>query len=157
MSILAGAVLTLLARRANLIFMEQPANKLSPSEGGKMRASKLSPERRSEIARQAVRMRWAKARGLKTVLPEVVSTEPSMPEAKLKGVLRLALEEDFEIPCYVLNDGQRVIGRTSATEWLTGIKGGGGFEKYLAVGSLKPFINMDLVTRENGVFSAPRS
>jgi hypothetical protein len=125
------------------------------SKGGTMRARKLSPERRSEIARQAVRTRWAKARGLKEVAPEVIGSERRMPEAKLRGVLRLTANEDFEIPCYVLTDGQRVIGRTSATEWLTGIKGGGGLEKYLGVGPLKPFINMDLVLERMVAFRLP--
>lgn len=100
-------------------------------------------------------MRWAKARGLKEVTSEVVGTDTGMPEAKLRGVLRFPLDETFEIPCYVLNDGQRVIGRTSATEWLTGIKGGGGLEKYLAVDSLKPFINMDLVLERMVSFRLP--
>lgn len=39
----------------------------------------------------------------------------------------------------------RVIGRTSATEMLTGIKGGGALEKYIAVRALEPFINKDLM------------
>jgi hypothetical protein len=34
--------------------------KIGGSKGGKVRASKLSPERRSEIARKAVLARWAK-------------------------------------------------------------------------------------------------
>ena len=37
---------------------------LGASKGGKARAAKLSPERRKEIARNAARARWAKARGL---------------------------------------------------------------------------------------------
>ena len=49
------------------------------------------------------------------------------------------------MPCYVLDDGQKIIGRTSATELLTGIKGGGALEKYIAVKALEPFINKDLV------------
>jgi hypothetical protein len=36
--------------------------KLGGSKGGKIRAAKLSPEERSEIARKAVLARWAKAR-----------------------------------------------------------------------------------------------
>jgi hypothetical protein len=36
--------------------------KLGGSKGGKIRAAKLSPEQRSEIARKAVLVRWAKAR-----------------------------------------------------------------------------------------------
>jgi hypothetical protein len=34
--------------------------KLGGSKGGKIRAARLSPERRSEIARKAVLARWAK-------------------------------------------------------------------------------------------------
>ena len=49
----------------------------------------------------------------------------------------------MEVPCYVLEDGQRVIGRTSATELLTGIKGGGALEKYVGVRALEPFISKE--------------
>jgi hypothetical protein len=34
--------------------------KMGGSKGGKLRAAKLTPERRSEIARKAVQARWAK-------------------------------------------------------------------------------------------------
>lgn len=36
--------------------------KLGGSKGGKIRAAKLTPEERREIARKAVLVRWAKAR-----------------------------------------------------------------------------------------------
>ena len=36
--------------------------KLGGSKGGKIRAAKLTPERRREIARKAVLARWARAR-----------------------------------------------------------------------------------------------
>jgi hypothetical protein len=36
--------------------------KLGGSKGGKIRAARLTPARRSEIARKAVLARWAKAR-----------------------------------------------------------------------------------------------
>jgi hypothetical protein len=36
--------------------------KLGGSKGGKIRAARLTPERRREIARKAVLARWAKAR-----------------------------------------------------------------------------------------------
>ena len=65
-----------------------------------------------------------------------------LPEAKYKGVLNLL---DVDVPCYVLSDGQRVIGRTSMTELLTGIRGGGALEKYLDVGSLKALIPIESV------------
>jgi P63C domain len=117
-----------------------------PSKGGTARARKLSPERRSEIARQAVTARWAKQRG------EAASEGALVPEAKYKGFLNLV---GVDIPCYVLNTGERVIGRTSATELLTGIKGGGDLEKYLGVAPLKPFINVDLVLERMVSFRLP--
>jgi hypothetical protein len=36
--------------------------KLGGSKGGKIRAARLTPERRSEIARKAVLARWTKAK-----------------------------------------------------------------------------------------------
>jgi len=36
--------------------------KLGGAKGGKVRAAKLTPERRSEIARKAVSARWAKVK-----------------------------------------------------------------------------------------------
>ncbi len=45
---------------------------LGNSKGGKARANVLSPEERSEIARNAVRARWARLGKLK---PEPVTTE----------------------------------------------------------------------------------
>jgi hypothetical protein len=36
--------------------------RLGGSKGGKIRAARLTPEQRSEIARKAVLARWAKAR-----------------------------------------------------------------------------------------------
>jgi hypothetical protein len=65
-----------------------------------------------------------------------------MPIARWRGTLNIV---GLEVPCYVLDNGQKIIGRTSATELLTGIKGGGALEKYLAVKALGSFINKDLV------------
>jgi len=60
-----------------------------------------------------------------------------MPIARWRGTLNIV---GLDVPCYVLDNGQKIIGRTSATELLTGIKGGGALEKYLAVKALEPFI-----------------
>ncbi|MBK9497378.1 MAG: hypothetical protein IPO08_23225 [Xanthomonadales bacterium] len=62
-----------------------------------------------------------------------------MPIARWRGALNIV---GLEVPCYVLDNGQKVIGRTSATELLTGIKGGGALEKYLGVKALEPFIDV---------------
>jgi hypothetical protein len=117
-----------------------------PSKGGTARALKLTPERRTQIARQAVTARWAKKRG------EEASRSVAVSEAKYKGFLNLV---GVDIPCYVLSTGERVIGRTSATELLTGIKGGGDLEKYLGVAPLKPFINVDFVLERMVSFRLP--
>jgi hypothetical protein len=71
----------------------QAAKKLSrlgAAKGGDARASKLSAERRSEIARAAIQARWEKAG----------KTPP--PQATHKGNFK----EDFgiDVDCYVLND-----------------------------------------------------
>jgi len=77
-----------------------------------------------------------------------------LPVAKYKGFLNL-MDLDLQIPCYVLDNGQRVVGRTAATEMLTGIKGGGGLEKYLGVSPLKPFINLENVLERMVSFRLP--
>jgi hypothetical protein len=84
------------------------------------------------------------------VLPaEIYKT---LPTAEHRGALSLM---EASIPCYVLSNGQRVIGRTSLTEMLTSIKGGGALEKYIGVESLKPFIPIELVLERMVSFRLP--
>lgn len=66
-------------------------------KGGKARAENLSKEQRSEIARQAADARWEKEG--KSPLP--LATHGSDDHPLLIG--------DIEIPCYVLDNGTRVI------------------------------------------------
>lgn len=66
---------------------------------------------------------------------------PATPEAKWPGLLPVAGDE---VPCYVLDDGRRVITRTGALNFLTGGKGGGNLESYLKVKALEPFLPPDL-------------
>lgn len=127
------------------------------------RAASMSPERRQEIAREAAKARWAKPE----VPPEELVVTPeeaasfdveevpvskSMPVAVHRGNLNIM---GLDVPCYVLDNGVRVIGRTSATEVLTGIKGGGALEKYIAVRALEPFISLDLVLERMVPFRLP--
>lgn len=114
------------------------------SKGGKARAEKLSPERRKEIAKIANKARQEKAKVNKAKLhiPDHIDI---IPEAKYRGVLKFA---DEELPCYVLDNGERVISRIAATEFLTGIKGGGGLENYLGAKRLKPFIDLELTVEK---------
>jgi hypothetical protein len=65
----------------------------------------------------------------------------NIPEARWPGVLSV---DSIELPCYVLDDGRRVISRTGATDVLTGKRGGGNLESYLGVQALKKYIPDDL-------------
>jgi hypothetical protein len=117
------------------------------SKGGAAQALSLSPERRKKIAAEAARHRWEQ-KAADTVAEdavdelEIVGPGVALPIARWRGVLNLM---GVDVPCYVLEEGQKLIGRTSATEVLTGIKGGGALEKYVSVKALEPFINKDAV------------
>lgn len=126
-------------------------------KGGEARAAALSDEERSQIAKKGAAARWNKAPPEPEELPEqeveeVLEPIPAMPIARWRGTLNIV---GLDVPCYVLDDGQKIIGRTSATELLTGIKGGGALEKYIAVRALEPFINKDLVLERFVPFRLP--
>jgi hypothetical protein len=110
-------------------------------------AKSMTPEERKARASKAATARWENRKGKIVRVPE-----HKLPKALYKGVLDLV---GAEIPCYVLDSGQRVIGRTAYTESLTGIKGGGDLEKYLGVSALKPFINIDMLLEGMVAFSLP--
>lgn len=61
-----------------------------------------------------------------------VLIEPKVPEARWSGEMNLA----DGVPCYVLDDGRRVISRTGAVGVLTGKKGDGNLENYIGVKGL---------------------
>lgn len=147
-----------------LVLLSPQGSRAAGRKGGQRRAEKLPPEERSRIAREAALARWRR-RQLEPAtdgeaLGRLVEGEPALTEdainalpiAAYKGVLRLV---DTELPCYVLNDGRRVIGRTSATEMLTGIKGGGAFEKYISVTALHPYIDVSQVVESMVAFQLP--
>jgi hypothetical protein len=64
-----GATSIMGRRKGKRKFQKNPhavaLGRMGGSKGGKLRAAKLSPERRSEIARKAVQARWSKARAEK--------------------------------------------------------------------------------------------
>jgi hypothetical protein len=66
-------------------------------KGGKARADLLSADRRREIARHAAESRWA------------LEGKTPLPRATHGGEKRPLRIGDVHIPCYVLNDGRRVI------------------------------------------------
>jgi hypothetical protein len=69
------------------------------------------------------------------------STSLAAPTAQWPGALEVA---EQELPCYVLDDGRRVITRTGALNFLTGGKGGGNLESYLRIRVLEDFLPSDI-------------
>ncbi len=129
------------------------------AKGGFARAEALTPEDRTQIARRAAQARWAKSEGTDDELSggsvpadEEIEADLTMPVARWRGTLNIV---GMEVPCYVLDNGARVIGRTSATEVLSGIKGGGALELYLGAKALDPFINKDLILERFVPFRLP--
>ncbi len=120
-------------------------------KGGKARAAKLTKEQRREIAQRAAAARWDKAGKGEPIKGELV-VDSGLPVAKYRGALDIL---GLDVPVYVLDNGVRVIGRTSFTETLTGIRGGGDLEKYIGVSSLKPFIDKNLVLERFVSFRLP--
>jgi hypothetical protein len=106
---------------------------------------KLSPEERKSLARNAAKQRWENARGAgiqvagQTAPYESIILEKTeaLPLARWPGILSIGTSE---VPCYVLEDGRRVITRTAATSVLTDDKGGGQLEKYVMVENLRGFV-----------------
>ena len=96
------------------------------AKGGKARAEKLTPEERSEISRKGGLARHANR-----------DTE-KLPKATHKGVLKVA---DVEIPCFVLEDGRRVISGRGMTSAI-GMKGRGqGIARIAELKALKSVDN----------------
>jgi hypothetical protein len=126
--------------------------------GGRARAEKLSPQRRKEIAKNAADARWGKSQekafreseensklgvvgGKGQISGGGEAVDGKLPTAIHWGALDLI---GTTLPCYVLDNGQRLIGRTAANEMLTGIRNG-ALERTISVASLKPFLDADLI------------
>jgi hypothetical protein len=107
-------------------------SQLGAAKGGAARASKLSPERRSEIARTAIQARWEKA------------GKVPLPRATHKGTFK----EDFgiDVDCYVLNDDAKtaVISQRGMGEALGLGKGGSRLPTFIKGEKIAPYIGHEL-------------
>jgi hypothetical protein len=117
----------------------QALSELGAAEGGKARAKKLSSEERRQIARNAAEARW----GAEGKIPPAL-------QATHEGVLRIG---KMEIPCAVLENGQRVLTQSGFMRALGRVRQAKGREYYdgdvnlpafLTAKNLKPFISKDL-------------
>src|SRR5712692_10382868 len=86
-------------KRDDLVEAAQTLSELGASKGGKARAQKLTSDERKEIARHAAASRWSKVPAKGPRLVKATHGSPDRP-------LRIG---DLEIPCYVLEDGRRVL------------------------------------------------
>lgn len=114
-----------------------PEPETPQSKGGKVRAERLSGDARSDIARKAALARWSDE-----ATPVVKATHGSPDRPLMIG--------DIEIPCYVLEDGRRVLvqrGMMIALDMKQGTAGRGGGDrlaKFASTRGLIPFISNEL-------------
>jgi hypothetical protein len=111
-------------------------------KGGKARAEALTPEERSESARQAAEARWAKHKNREETANLVRATH--------EGILEIG---NVQIPCAVLDTKQRVLtqsGFMMALGRARQAKGRGYYNAdvnlpaFLTAQNLKPFISKEL-------------
>jgi hypothetical protein len=121
---------------------------LGASKGGKARANTLTPEERSDIARNAVRTRWQRLGRLKTseadqkkdsqnlgIVQSVAETRgsESLPFSMFRGRLQIG---DMEIECHVLSDGRRVFTQGEVVRALTRGVDSSNLKRYLKANPL---------------------
>lgn len=114
---------------------------LNASKGGQARAERLSAQDRKAIAQKAAQARWGKAAGVNS------------PSATHMGTLKIG---SLELPCAVLEGGQRVISERGLLGAL-GIRFGGALNAarkdgdgdsllplYIGFRNLRPYVSDDL-------------
>jgi hypothetical protein len=111
--------------------------KSGAAKGGRARASVLSPEERSALARLAVRARWAKA-GKVYPNPDddaAVEDHPTVPEASSElpySMYRGSLDVGpVRVEAHVLNDGRRVLTQREVVRLLSPQRDSGTLGRYL--------------------------
>jgi hypothetical protein len=116
------------------------ADEQSPqSKGGAARAAAIPASQRSQIARTAAAARWASLKEL-----------PKATHGSAEHPLRIG---DIEIPCYVLEDGRRVLSLGGMVKALGMSIGGAGsgegdrLAKFTAGKAISPFISSSLSSR----------
>jgi len=119
-----------------------PPDQTIQSMGGQARAEKLTPEQRSEIARNAADARWEATDQATSRTLKATHGSPDRP---------LRIEAlNLEIPCYVLENGKRVItqgGALTALDMSPGsaTKGGGDrLTNFSTTKSINPHVTREL-------------
>lgn len=135
------------------------------AQGGKARASVLTPEERKAIARTAAKARWEghsaatqqasdspgiPAKRIKTAKTD--REKPDLPIALFPGKLKMGAAE-FSV--YVLDSGKRVMAQREVVRVLTGRKETGKLVSYINVQALKSYIDAEDIANQTLQFSIP--
>jgi hypothetical protein len=110
-------------------------SKLGAKKGGDARARALSPAERSEISREAVRVRWDKAGKQPATLDPLIKAGGETPFSMFRGTLDIG---DVTFECHVLSDGQRVLTQREVVRLLTGGRDSSNIQRYLERNPLVP-------------------
>ena len=111
--------------------------KLGATKGGRARANVLTPDERQDIARRAVRARWAKAGKIladdeapapPAAAERDISAESDLPYSLLPGTLQIG---DVAFDCHVLNDHRRVLAQREVVRLISGGRESGNLTRYL--------------------------
>lgn len=134
--------------------------KKGAAKGGRARASVLTADERSEIARQAARTRWANEKGVSR--EEEQASEPldqaniadqarEIPVSLFQGTLTVG---DVSFPCHVLGDGRRVIAQREVVRLLTGVAKG-NLDRYLRSTKLTNYLDPSRIAKQTVRFAIP--
>ncbi len=134
---------------------DEPVISKHAAQGGKARASVLTPEERKEIARSAARARWGdkteETESAQARITPVEAQKPDIPFSMFRGKLTIG---DVELECHVLNDLRRVLTQREVVRVLSGGRESGNLTRYL---SRNPLINKELESGPTIQFKVPAS
>ncbi len=140
-------------------------SKLGASKGGKARSAVLTPEQRKEIARKAIKTRWAKEKGTPLEAIEQVSdslghTTPiietqkeltTRPISLFQGELEIG---DVVLPCHVLDNYKRVIVQRAVVRAIAD-RDSGNINRYLTANNISKYIDLGQIENRTIRFSVP--
>jgi hypothetical protein len=130
-------------------------SELGASKGGKARASVLTKEHRSEIARKAARARWGKkdTSEIEVAIPKPVHSKKTVPAEMAYSMFRGTLKiGELDLECHVLNDGRRVFTQREMVRILSTGRESGNLASYL---DNNPLINKELMLGAAFQFRVP--
>lgn len=102
--------------------------RLGAKKGGRARARALSPAERSDIARRAVQVRWAKSGRAVDTTDGDSQDGAAIPRSLFRGPLTIG---GVRFESHILSDGRRILERTAVLDLLTGEHESEDLDRYL--------------------------